>query len=470
MTPLTRRRFVQYAAAAVAVPAVAAAESFDPAALKRLASQFAGSLITPQSPEYESLRRVFNRAFDKHPALIARCANAQDVVRALVFARERGLPIAVRGGGHNRAGLSVCDGGVVIDLANLHRVDVDVAKRVAHVGAGALTIQLDTATQRYGLATTLAGCPTVGVAGLTLGGGEGLLMSKYGAACDNLRSAQLVSADGKLLEASEKSNPDLFWAIRGGGGNFGIATALEYQLHPVSTVLAGTLSFAPGRTAQMLEAFAKFVAKAPDEMNVVGVLQPSEIGARFQMLVCHCGDPTQGSKLLAPLRALTPSEDKIRVAPYLQINANINPAAPTAHFQTNVFLPRLDAATIARIASATHDAPPNTRVFMVPIYGAIARVKPDATAFALRSVGFELDLMGHWDETGKDQERAIEWVKSLRDELRPRATGAYVNQLGETSERLVTTAYGENYPRLTLLKAKYDPDNAFRSNQNIQPT
>ena len=359
--------------------------ALDPDGLKKLATKFSGTLVTPQSAEYASLRQVFNRAFDRHPQLIARCANAADVARALVFARERGLPIAVRGGGHNRAGLSICDGGVVIDLATMHRVNVDPGKRRAQVEAGALTVHVDSATQRHGLATTLAGCPTVGVAGLTLGGGEGLLMSKFGAACDNLLSAELVSADGKLLKASATSNPDLFWAIRGGGGNFGIATALEYQLHPVSMVLAGTLTFAPGRTAQLLETFAKFVAHAPDEMNVVGMLVGSEVGPRFQMLVCHCGEPAAGNKLLAPFRALTPTEDKLRVASYFEVNTTINPAAPAAHFQTNLFLPTLDAAAIAIIAEATHDAPPGTRVFMVPLYGAISRVKPGDTAFALRS-------------------------------------------------------------------------------------
>jgi len=467
MGPFTRRRFVQLAAASAAARTLRAADSPDPAALQRLAARFSGRLITPQSPDYDSLRRVFNRAFDKHPALIARCADAQDVQRALVFARERGLPIAARGGGHNRAGLSVCDGGVVIDLADMHRVEVDAKQRIAHVTAGALTIQVDTATQQHGLATTLAGCPTVGVAGLTLGGGEGLLMSKFGAASDNLVSAQLVNADGKLVEASAKANPDLFWAIRGGGGNFGIATALQYRLHPVGNVLAGTLAFAPGRTAQLLEAFAKFVRQAPDEMNVVGMVLPGEAGARFQLMICHCGDPAQGSKLLAPLRALNPVDDKILVAPYLQVNATINPAAPVAHFQTNVFLPQLDAAAIATIANATRDAPANTRVFMVPIYGAIARVAPDATAFPLRRFGFEIDLMGRWEPDGKGRDHAVGWVKSLRDSLHPRASGAYSNQLGETSEKLVDAAYGENLPRLAMLKRRYDPDNVFRSNQNI---
>jgi hypothetical protein len=470
---LTRRDFVAGSSvAALTCGSISFADEVAPLdsdGLKKLATKFSGTLVTPQSAEYASLRQVFNRAVDRHPQLIARCANSADVAHALVFARERGLPIAVRGGGHNRAGLSICDGGVVIDLANLRRVNVDASKRRAQVEAGALTVHVDSATQRHGLATTLAGCPTVGVAGLTLGGGEGFLMSKYGAACDNLLSAELVSADGKLLKASATSNPDLFWAIRGGGGNFGIATALEYQLHSVNTVLAGTLTFAPGRTAQLLETFARFVAHAPDEMNVVGMLVGSEVGPRFQMLVCHCGEPAAGNKLLAPFRALTPTEDKIRVAPYFEVNSTINPAAPAAHFQTNLFLPTLDAAAIAIIAEATHDAPPGTRVFMVPLYGAISRVKPADTAFALRSPGIELDLMGRWEDGGQGRERVIRWVKDLRDALRRRATGAYVNQLGETGESLVRLAYGANYPRLAALKRKYDPDNALRSNQNITP-
>ena len=213
----------------------------------------------------KSARLIFNRAFDRRPALIVRCAGARDVARALEFAQNQNLPLAVRGGGHNRAGFSVCDGGVVIDLSGMNRVEVDAGKRVARAEAGALVRDLDQATQRFGLATTSGGCPTVGIAGLTLGGGEGLLMSKYGAACDNLISAQLVTVDGRQVEASENSNPDLFWAIRGGGGNFGVATALEYRLHPVTDVLTGTLTYPAGRIPELLQAFVKFVATAPDE-------------------------------------------------------------------------------------------------------------------------------------------------------------------------------------------------------------
>src|SRR5580704_17385778 len=316
MARTTRRQFVQQTALAAAaiygspinLPGAGQifggreqnAAPLDAAAIRKLTSQISGHVITPEAPDYESSRLVFNLAFDRRPELIVRCASAPDVARALDFAQSQNLPLAVRGGGHSRAGFSVCDGGVVIDLSGMNRVEVDQSKRVARAEAGALVRDLDQATQRFGLATTSGGCPTVGITGLTLGGGEGQLMSKYGAACDNLLSAQLVTVDGRQVEASQNSNTDLFWAIRGGGGNFGVVTALEYQLHPVTHVLGGTLLYPPGRIPELLQAFAKFVATAPDEMNVVGAVLPSEQGTRFQILVCHCGHPRQGSELLRP--------------------------------------------------------------------------------------------------------------------------------------------------------------------------
>ncbi|HEV7357853.1 MAG TPA: BBE domain-containing protein [Steroidobacteraceae bacterium] len=308
----------------------------------------------------------------------------------------------------------------------------------------------------------------MGLAGLTLGGGEGLLMSKHGAACDNLLSAQLVTVDGQRIQVSQHSNPELFWAIRGGGGNFGVVTALEYRLYPLSDVLAGTLVYPSGRVPELLQAFAKFVAAAPDEMNVVGQVVSSAEASRFQMLVCHCGDARSGNALLAPLRSFQPQQDSVRTMSYLQANATINPAAPAAHFQTNVFLPELTAGAIEAIATASSGGPPNTRVFMVPIYGAITRVALSETAFPMRSFGFELDIMGRWVDSA-DRSRAIEWVKGLRDSLRPFAQGTYVNQLGETSEELVRSAYGVHYTRLAAIKKKYDPTNVLRLNQNIKP-
>jgi FAD/FMN-containing dehydrogenase len=449
--------------------ALAPAAQLDAAAVRKLASQTAGRVITPDSPDYELSRLVFNRAFDKRPALIVRCARAEDIARTLEFAQRYDLTVAVRGGGHNRAGLSVCDGGVLIDLAAMSQIVVNADTRVARAQAGALTVHVDTATQRHGLATTLAGCPTVGIAGLTLGGGEGFLMSKYGLACDNLVSASLLTVDGRQFEVSLTSNPDLFWAIRGGGGNFGVALALEYRLHPVTDVLAGTLVYPLGEIRQRLEVFAQVVASAPDEFNVVGIVSASAQGPRFQMIVGHCGDPRQGNDLLSPLRALNPQEDTMRTMSYLEANATINPAAPVAHFQTDLFVPHFKAAVIETITTAIDAAPPNSRVFMVPIYGAVTRVGLTDTAYPLRHTGCELDVMGRWDgPSGRDA--AVQWVKALRDKLQPFANGAYVNQLGETSQDLVRLAYGANYSRLVAIKKKYDPKNVLRSNQNIRPT
>jgi len=442
--------------------------SLDPSEIHRLGAQISGLIITPESAEYESARLVFNRAFDRHPALIVRCADASDVARTLDFVQKQNLRVAVRGGGHNRAGFGVCDGGAVIDLSRMNRVEVDPGKGVARAQAGALVRDLDQATQQYGLATTSGGCPTVGIAGLTLGGGEGFLMSKYGAACDNLLSAQLVTVDGRQVEASQSSNPDLFWAIRGGGGNFGVATALEYQLHPVTNVLAGTLMYPPGQITELLPAFAKLVAAAPDELNIVGEVLPSQKGAGFLVLFFHAGDASQGRDLLRNWRALKPQEDTVREMSYLEAQLTINPYASVAHFQTDVVVPELSTTVIQLIAAATNDAPPNTRVFMVPIYGAVTRVGVSDTAYALRQPGYELDLMGRWN-TPAEKENAVQWVKALHSKLQPFAHGLYVNQLGETSDDLVRAGYGPNYARLAEIKKKYDPDNVLRLNQNITP-
>jgi len=274
--------------------------------------------------------------------------------------------------------------------------------------------------------------------------------------------------DGRQVEASEISNPDLFWAIRGGGGNFGVATALDYRLHPVTDVLAGSLLYPPGRIPDLLQAFAKFVAAAPDEASIVGSLLPSEQGTRFRVLVFHCGDPRLGNELLRPLRVLKPQEDNVRVMSYLEAQAAAFLPAPVAHFQTDLFLPEFTSAVIATIVTATKDAPPNNRVFIVPFYGAITHVAASNMAFPLRRPGYEVDIVGTWSApAGKAS--AVQWVKSLRDNLKPFADGVYVNQLGETSEELVKAAYGSNYARLAEIKKKYDPGNMLRLNQNIKP-
>jgi len=486
MTLTSRRQFVQYTAAATAAlygdPVRALANAclnfeqheqnaapLDPSTVRKLASEISGQVLTPGSTDYNSARLIFNRAFDRHPAVIVRCAGAADVARALDFAQRQNLPLAVRSGGHSRLGYGMCDGGLVIDLSGMNHVEVDPNKRVARAEAGSLVRDLDTATQRFALATTSGGCSTVGIAGLTLGGGEGLLMPKYGAACDNLISAELVTVDGRRIEASQNSNPDLFWAIRGGGGNFGVATAFEYRLHPVNKVLAGTITYPPGRISELLQAFLSLVTTAPDEMSVASGILPSERGRRFWMLVCHCGDPRHGNELLRPLRAFKPEEDNVGVMSYLEAQeGKAFLPAPVAHFQTNLFLPELGADAIATITTATSGAPPNTRLLIVPLYGAIARVAVSDTAFALRRPGFELDIVGTWS-TPTEKASAVEWVDALRDKLQPFAHGVYVNQLGDTSEALVRASYGANYARLVEIKKKYDPHNVLRLNQNIRP-
>jgi len=482
MSHITRRQFIQQTALASAAlyacpktldaPAKAVEQSatpLDPAAIRKLASEIVGPVITPSGPEYEAARSIFNRAFDRRPALIVRCAGPSDVAHALDFAQTENLPLAVRSGGHSRVGYGMCDGGVVIDLSQMKRIEVDARKRVARAEAGALVRDLDEATQRFGLATTSGGCPTVGITGLTLGGGEGRLMEKYGAACDNLLSAQVVTVDGRQVEASQKSNPDLFWALRGGGGNFGVVTALEYQLHPVEEVVSGALMYLAGRIPQLLQAFVKFLAGAPDEVDAFAQLLPSESGPRLKVDVCYCGDPRMGNDLIRPLRALKPQDDSVKVLSYLEAQAAGGfLQAPVAHFQTNLFLRELSGAAIAAISTAINNAPATCKLIIVPLRGAVSRVALTDTAFALRQPGYEVDMTGVWSASAEKAD-AVRWVQATRDSLQPFAHGVYVNQLGDTSDQLVRLAYGPNYARLVEIKKKYDPQNVLRLNQNIQP-
>ena len=486
MALITRRQFIQRSAFAAAglygcpmdalagAPRTFAAREqratpLDAAAIRKLASEITGHIITPEASDYESSRLVFNRAFDLRPALIVRCATSSDAARTLDFARTKNLRVAVRSGGHSRLAYGMCDDGVVIDLSAMKSVEVDAGKRVARAEAGALVRDLDEATQRFGLATTSGGCPTVGIAGLTLGGGEGRLMEKYGAASDNLLSAQVVTVDGRQVEASQKSNPDLFWAIRGGGGNFGIVTSLEYQLHPVGEVVSGALLYPAGRIPELLQAFVKFLADAPDELDAFAQLLPSERGPRLKIDVCHCGDPRMANGVVRSLRGLKLQGDSVKVMSYLEAQAAGGfLLTPVAHFQTNFFLPELSEAAIAAIATAINNAPATCKVIIVPLRGAVSRVAVSDTAFALRQPGYEVDITGVWSAPAEKAD-AVRWVQATRDNLQPFAHGVYVNQLGDTSEQLVRAAYGPNYARLVEIKKKYDPENVLRLNQNIKP-
>jgi FAD binding domain-containing protein/berberine-like enzyme len=489
MGRMTRRRFVQQAtfaatalygrrmnvlagSAGIVGEQEVNATPLDAATIRKLASRISGRVIRPEEADYESARWVNNHAYDRHPALIVRCNSDSDVARALDFSQSHRLPVAVRSGGHSAAGFGVCDGGVVIDLSGLKRVEVDRRRHVARVEAGCLVGHLDEAAQRFGLATPVGTCPTVGIAGLTLGGGEGALMPKYGATCDNLVSARVVTVDGRQVEASQNSNTDLFWAIRGGGGNFGVVTSLQYELHPVSEVLAGALIYPAGRNRELLQAYVKFTGAAPDEMSAAGLVLPSEQGPRFQVLVCYCGQPSMGNDLLRPLRAqLNPHVDAVRATSYLEAQRNWFPAAapkPSGYFVANLFLPELSEAAVAVIAAALQDAPRRFMVLIVNFRGAVTRVRSTEMAFAMRRPGYELDVSVHWSAP-EERDGAVRWVKALRDELQPFSHGLYVNGLSETSDELVRAAYGPNYTRLVEIKRKYDPTNVLRLNQNIKP-
>jgi len=294
-------------------------------------------------------------------------------------------------------------------------------------------------------------------------------MEKYGAACDNLLSAEVVTVDGRRVEASQKSNPDLFWAIRGGGGNFGVVTALEYQLHPVGEVLSGALIYPAGRMPELLQAFVRFLARAPDELDAFAQLLPSPHGPSLRIDVCHCGEPGMGIDLVAPLRALKPHDDSIKVMSYLEAQAAGGfLQVPVAHFQTDLVLRELSGPEITAITTAIEHAPARCKMIIVPLRGAVSRVNPSDMAFALRQPGYEVDMAGVWRAPAEKAE-VVRWVQATRDSLQPLARGVYVNQLGDTSDQLVRSSYGQNYARLVEIKRKYDPKNVLRRNQNIDP-
>jgi len=379
------------------------------------------------------------------------------------------LPLAVRCGGHSSAGFGVCDGGVMIDLAGMRRVEVNAQKRTVHAEAGCLVANVDQATQRFGLATVMGGCPTVGIGGLTLGGGIGTLTPKYGAACDNLDSAQVMTVDSRQLEASYNSNSDLFWAIRGGGGNFGVATSFQYRLYPVTEFLAGTLEYPAGEISELLRIYQRFTAKAPDEIMVVAMIVSKPV-SRFVIRFRSCGDSSAGNRLLRPLREpIKPDVDTVKVMSYLeaQITEFPQPPKPLPFLETSLFLPELNEPAIAAITTAIQDAPPRMRVMMWQMHGAVTRIPVGDSAFPLREPGHVVQLRGDWDTPGEEA-GARQWTKALRAVLDPFSRRMYVNHLSEPSDNYVKAAYGPNYGRLAEIKRKYDPTNMLVLNANIK--
>ena len=439
----------------------------------------------PSDQAYEDARRVWNASVDRHPTVIARCSGLVDVVRAVGFAHERDLVVAVRGGGHNVAGYGTCDDGLVIDLSPMRGLSIDLAQRTIRVEAGATWGDVDHETQAFGLATTGGLVSTTGIAGYTLGGGFGWLMRKHGLACDNLLAAELVTAGGRVVRASMDENEDLFWGLRGGGGNFGIVTAFEFRLHPVGPwVIAGAIFF-PGESAgDLLRSYRDWVQEAPDELTTAvnlaiaapAPMLPEEIHGRRMAIVsgCYAGDLEDGTKAFRRLKEFgTPIADLIGPMRYTGMQSLVDAqwTAGSHNYFKSCSLPGLDDRAIEALLRAHEQmASAEARIQLYHFGGAVARVPRDVTAFGQRDAGFLLNAAARWTDPA-ESDIHIGWARELHAAMTPFATGGvYVNFLGDEGHERIKAAYGERtYGRLVDLKQSYDPTNFFRLNQNIPP-
>ncbi|HEX9140315.1 MAG TPA: FAD-binding oxidoreductase [Steroidobacteraceae bacterium] len=439
--------------------------------VKAFAANLHGRLVTASDPDYDQVRRVYNKMINRRPALIARCSGAADVARAVTFARERELLVAVRGGGHSFPGYSTCNGGLVIDLSDMRSVRVDPAAQRAWVGGGAWIGDLDWESQQYGLATPMGEISNTGVAGLTLGGGYGWLARRYGVACDNLRSADLITADGKLLRVSAAENPDLFWAIRGGGGNFGVVCSFEFQLHELRTqVMAGDLIYAPAQTRAALEYYSQFAARAPRELTVEASWggSPGDDGD-LTISVGYIGNPREGERLLQPLRAAVKARsDDIRMMDYVNLQRRFDgpPLSENNSYLKGGFVADI---TPAFVDTLMNDAVTSTDIGIELVHcgGAIADVAPTATAIAHRKELYQLLVFGGWKDAA-DNDRMRAKVHAAWDKVSRYTSGFYVN-LNSADQKAVDDNYGPNRARLVALKKQFDPLNLFRLNANIRP-
>ncbi len=443
-----------------------------------------GQLLLAQDPAYDQARRIWNGAFDRHPALIARCASTADVVRAVQFARSYSLLTAVKGGGHSLSGQSTCEGGLMIDLSPMKGIQVDQARRLAKAQPGVLLGELDAKNQAAGLATPLGTASDTGIAGLTLGGGQGRLMRKLGLSCDNITAFELVTADGKVLQVSAQENPDLFWGLRGGGGNFGIVTSFEYQLHPLAhPVLGGGRMYPFSQARSVITAALELADRAPDELflavEVVNVTPGSRVppGRYVGVEPVYSGMPGDGERLIAPLAKLgKPVMDNIAAMSYLDAQNGPAGGSPPAlppglgvYIKTG-FLNTFPDQLIGEIIHAFNNGPQwLDSIGCLTLAGSVARVKPDATAYWNRASKWDLLLSGVWSDHTQDQHNAAV-LRDLWKAFEPFTKGYYVNTDPSADEQRLRATYGDNYTRLVALKNKYDPTNLFRLNANIKPT
>lgn len=449
-----------------------------------LKKEFGGRIFLPEDPAYDDARKIWNAMIDRRPGMIARCSDTNDVVTAVNFARNEGLVLAIRGGGHNIAGNAVCDDGLVVDLSAMKQTSVDPDSRLAMVQGGATLGDMDAATQAHGLATPLGINSTTGVAGLTLGGGFGWLSRKFGMTVDNLESAQVVLADGSLVQASETQHPDLFWALRGGGGNFGAVTQFTFRLHPVGPdLLCGLMVFPFSEAKPILQKYREFVAAAPDELAVWTVLRlapplpflPAEVHGKpvVVLAMLYVGDPEEGQNRIQPLRGLgTLLGEHVGVQPYVDWQRTFDPLlAPGArnYWKSHNFS-RLDDGLFDAVIDYVKRLPsPQCEIFFGAIGGATERQASGHTAYAHRDAKFVMNVHGRWDDAADDQ-RCISWARDFFAASAPYASGGvYVNFLTADETERVQSAYGANLGRLAQIKRQYDPENLFRMNQNIRP-
>lgn len=446
--------------------------------------KFRGEVVSPGDEAYDDARKIWNAMIDKRPALIVRCTTTSDVVLAVNFARDNGLLLAVRGGGHNIAGSAMCDDGIVIDLSQMKAASVDPAARRVTIAGGATLADLDASTQSHGLATPLGINSTTGVAGLTLGGGFGWLSRKHGMTIDNLESAEVVTAAGEVVRASNTEHPDLFWALRGGSGNFGVVTHFEFRLHPVGPdVLSGLIVYPISAAKSVLRQYREFLAQAPDALSVWAVLRqapplpflPEEVHGTgmIALALLYAGDPKLGEPLIDPLREFgTPLGEHVGVQPYIAWQQAFDPLlTPGArnYWKSHNFSTLQDGLFDAVIESIENLPSPQCEIFFGAIGGATTRPAPESAAYAHRDAQFVMNVHGRWQEKADDQ-RCIGWAREFFKASAPFASGGvYVNFLTADEGDRVRSAYGPNYDRLAQVKRTYDPDNLFRTNQNIQP-
>jgi len=452
---------------------------------RELEASFRGELIRPHDARYDAVRRVHNAIFDRRPVLIARCTGVADAQAALRFARDHDLLVAVRGGGHAVSGTSVCDDGVVIDLSLVKGVRVDPRARSARAGAGLTWAELDRETQAFGLATTGGRVTSTGIGGFTLGSGSGWLERVHGWAVDNLLSADVVTADGRVLTASADEHPELFWGLRGGGGNFGIVTSFEYRLHPVgSELLGGMLLFPAERADGILRGWRDVMTEAPDELGgAAGILTaPSEpfVPAELQgkhacaLVLCWFGAPERGEQAIEPLHALRPAADLVGPIPYTGLQTLLDPMMPPGlhDYWKSELMDELDDAAIDAFVEHALGAPsPLSFSVIEPKRGAIARVDEDATALGGRDAKYAFFAIGQWSADA-EPEPNLAWARTFVDAMRPfTRPGIALNFVGDEGQERVRSTYGpEKYARLVALKDQYDPDNVFRLNQNVLPS